>query len=252
MPSSTDRESELLQALVELADTLVDDYDIADLLHMLVIRCVDLTGAVAAGLMLANQRGGLQVLASSTEQTRLLELFQLQVDEGPCLEAFGSGETVIVEDLSTEAQRWPRFTPEALAQGFRSVQALPLRLRKQTIGALNLFGDQVGVLAPHDLKLARALADTATIGILHERAIRRAEVLTEQLQTALNNRITIEQAKGIIAHAGDLEMGQAFEVLRDHSRRTNTRLSAIAHDLVTGTIRAADLLSGSTSSPGTP
>ncbi|MGW0176347.1 GAF and ANTAR domain-containing protein [Rhodococcus sp. NPDC003322] len=250
MPSSAERETQLLQAFVDMADTLVDDYDVADLLHLLVNHCVNLLGAAAAGLMLSDQRGGLQVLASSTERTRLLELFQLQVDEGPCLEAFGSGETVTAADLSDESARWPRFAPEALKQGFRSVHAVPLRLRKQTIGALNLFGTETGTLSSRDVQVARALADAATIGILQERAIRRAEVLTEQLQTALNNRVTIEQAKGILAQAGDLEMGQAFEVLRDHSRNTGIRLSSIAHDLVTGAVEPAALLAETVRSPG--
>lgn len=211
MPSSAERETQLLQAFVEMADTLVDDYDVADLLHLLVNNCVRLLGSAAAGLMLSDQRGSLQVLASSTERTRLLELFQLQVDEGPCLEAFHSGEMVAAEDLSAESSRWPRFAPEALNQGFRSVHAVPLRLRKQTIGALNLFGTATGTLSDRDLQVARALADAATIGILQERAIRRAEVLTEQLQTALNNRVTIEQAKGILAQAGNLDQRRSDE-----------------------------------------
>ncbi|MFF0818612.1 GAF and ANTAR domain-containing protein [Rhodococcus sp. NPDC003318] len=249
MPSSAEREEQLLQALVEMTDTLVDDYDVADLLHLLVNYCVELVGASAAGLMLSDQRGSLQVLASSTEQTLLLELFQLQVDEGPCLDAYASGAMVTAVDLAAEAPRWPTFSRVALEQGFRSVHALPLRLRKQTIGALNLFGTETGALGARELKVARALADAATIGILHERALRRAEVLTEQLQTALNNRVTIEQAKGILAQAGDLDMGAAFEVLRAHSRRTSIRLSSIAHDLVTGVVEPADLLAAATDPP---
>ncbi|EME23087.1 GAF and ANTAR domain-containing protein [Rhodococcus triatomae] len=241
MPSSAEREELLLQALVDMADTLVDDYDVAELLHLLVNHCVDLVGAAAAGLMLSDQRGSLQVLASSTEQTRLLELFQIQVDEGPCLDAYATGETVTAVDLTEVGERWPTFAAVALDQGFRSVHAVPLRLRKETIGALNLFGDRPGPLGDRELKVARALADTATIGILHERALRRAEVLTEQLQSALNQRVTIEQAKGILAQAGNLDMGQAFEILRGHSRNTNTRLSLIAHDLVTGEVSPAQL-----------
>ncbi|MGW6693860.1 GAF and ANTAR domain-containing protein [Rhodococcus sp. NPDC054953] len=242
MPSSADRESRLVHAFVEMADTLVDDYDIADILHQLVNHCVDLLDAAAAGLLLSDQRGGLQVLACSSERTRLLELFQIQVDEGPCLEAFSTGEVVAATDLTTEIERWPRFAPEAVAQGFRSVHALPLRLRQQTIGALNLFGTQPGRLSEQDIQVARALADTATIGILQERALRRAEILTEQLQTALNNRVTIEQAKGILAQAGGLDMGQAFDVLRDHSRSTSSRLSEVAHAVVTGEMPPAALL----------
>jgi transcriptional regulator with GAF, ATPase, and Fis domain len=240
-PSAAGRETRLLAAFVEMADTLVDDYDIADVLHQLVWHCAELLDAVAAGLMLADQRGNLQVLAASTEQTRLLELFQLQTNEGPCLDCFHTGEPIAVPDVSLATQRWPRFASEALREGFRSVHAVPMRLRRQTIGALNFFGRRPGPLGEQDLRVARALADTATIGILQERAIRRSEVLTEQLQTALNNRITIEQAKGLLAHATGLEMDQAFEALRAHARSTSTRLSEIAHQLVTGTLRPSQI-----------
>lgn len=242
MSSRSDRESQLLEAFLELADTLVDDYDVADVLHQLVKHCVDLLDAAAAGLLLSDQRGGLQVLASSSERTRLLELFQVQANEGPCLEAFRGGVAVSVPDLATETQRWPRFAPHAIREGFRSVHALPLRLRRETLGAMNLFGTEPGTLNEQDMRVARALADAATIGILQERAIRRSEVLTEQLQNALNSRVTIEQAKGVLAHADGLEMDEAFELLRSRSRSSNTRLGDLAHQLVTGALRTDDLL----------
>lgn len=242
MPPSAERESQLLHAFLELADILVDDYDVAEVLQQLVERCVELLDAAAAGLLLSDQRGGLQMMASSSERARLLELFQLQSNEGPCLEAFRSGEPVTVADLSTEVERWPSFAPEAVREGFRSVHAVPLRLRRQTLGALNLFGSEPGQLDEQDMRVARALADAATIGILQDRAIRRGEVLTEQLQNALNSRITIEQAKGILAHAGGLEMDQAFELLRNHSRRNRARLGELAHQLATGTLHPDELL----------
>jgi GAF domain-containing protein len=209
---SQPRETRLVDAFVELADTLVDDYDVADLLHRLVEHSVDLLDAAAAGLMLADQRGGLQVLASSTETARLLELFQLQANEGPCLDAYRTGEPILVDDISavSTARRWPSFAPEAARQGYASVHAVPLRLRREVIGALNLFGHHTGALPEADLRVAQAMADTATIGILHERAVHRAETLTEQLQHALNNRTIIEQAKGVLAHAGNLDMDQSF------------------------------------------
>lgn len=241
-PTGAQRESHLLQAFVRMADTLVDEYDVADVLHQLVDHCVRLLDATAAGLMLSDQRGNLQVLASSSEQTRLLELFQLQNNEGPCLDCVRSGEPVIVDDLVEATPRWPIFAPQAIAQGFVSVAAIPLRLRRETIGALNLFDDAPGPLNPQDAQVARALADTATIGILQERAIHRGEVLTEQLQTALNSRIIIEQAKGALAYAADLEMEQAFETLRRHARRHGVRLSDVARQLVTGVLRPQDVL----------
>ncbi|HEV7974045.1 GAF and ANTAR domain-containing protein [Amycolatopsis sp.] len=236
------REPQLLQAFVQMADTLVDDYDVVDVLHQLVEHSLQLLPVAAAGIMLSDQRGHLQVLASSTEQARLLELFQVQNDEGPCLDCVRTRESVLVADLSETASRWPRFAPQALREGFSAVHAVPLRLRRETIGALNLFGREPGLLGERDLQVARALADIATIGILQERAIRRGEVLTEQLQTALNSRVAIEQAKGALAHAGNLDMDQAFAVLRFYARKNNARLSEVAHQIVTGALRLRNVL----------
>ncbi|MGH3094437.1 MAG: GAF and ANTAR domain-containing protein [Streptosporangiales bacterium] len=240
--SEAQRESRLVQAFVDMADTLVDDYDVADLLHQLAEHCVELLDAAAAGLMLADQRGSLQVLAYSTERTRLLELFQLQADEGPCLDCYRTGEPILVGDLSTTTARWPSFAPEAMREEFASVHAVPLRLRSEVIGALNLFGRETGSMTEQDLRVARALADTATIGILQERTIHRGDLLTEQLQSALNNRVMIEQAKGVLAHAGALEMDQAFEELRSYRRRHSARLSDIAHQLATGALHPSEVL----------
>jgi GAF domain-containing protein len=237
------RERELTQAFVELADTLVSDYDVADLLYGLVEHSVSLLDATAAGIMLADQRGGLQVMASTTERTRLLELFQLQNDEGPCLDCFHTGQPIAVSDLDAAAERWPRFAPAALAEGYAAVHALPLRLREEIIGALNLFSGQSGDLSAEDLQVAQALADVATIGILQERAIQHSETLIEQLQGALNSRIIIEQAKGVLAERGGVDMDHAFRQLRAYSRNTNTGLARVARDLVDGHLDANAVLS---------
>ena len=231
MVGMADRERQVTKAFVALADTLVDDYDIADLLHTLVQQCVELLDVAAAGLTLADERGSLQVLASSTEQARLLELFQLSIDEGPCVECFTGSAPVLVADIAAQASRWPRFAAEAARDGFASVHALPLRLRRQTIGALNLFGHAPGELSADDVGLAQGLADTATIGILQERAVRRGETLSEQLQTALNSRVIIEQAKGVLAVTGELTMDSAFTALRSYARRNNLRLSDVARTI---------------------
>lgn len=230
------RESRLLQAFVEMADTLIDDYDINEVMHRLVEYCVELLGVSAAGLMFADEGGGLQTLAYSTERARLLESFQLRANEGPCLDCYRTGEPILIDDLARMTNRWPVFAPEALDQGFHSVHAVPLRLRKEVIGALNLFGQASGPLREHDLQVARALADAATIGILHKRAVHRGDVLTEQLQIALNHRIGIEQGKGVLAYAGKLEMDDAFEALRGYVRHHGLRLAEVAHQLVTGTL----------------
>jgi GAF domain-containing protein len=224
----------LATIFVEVADTLVDEFDLLDFLHMLTARVARLVGAAAAGLMLADQRGRLEFVAGSDERVRLVELFQLQDQEGPCLEAFRTGVPVINVDLPDAAGRWPRFTPRAAAAGFRSVHAFPLRLRDQVIGALNVFGDgQGGGLAGGDVPIIQALADVATIGLLQERSIRRGEELTEQLRDALSSRIVIEQAKGAIAQATGVSVDEAFAAIRMYARRHNHRLADLSHAIVT-------------------
>ena len=191
------------EAFVELADTLVDDFDVMDFLHQVTVRCAQVLGVSAAGVLLADQRGALRVAAASTEQTRLLELLQLQTDQGPCPECFHTGRPIAVADLSAATNRWPRFTAEARRAGFASVHALPMRLRTDIIGALNLFGSRPGALDQDTLRLGQALADVATIGLLQARAIHHRETVAEQLQTALNSRIIIEQANvPVIVEAG--------------------------------------------------
>lgn len=239
------RERQIVDAFVALADTLVDDFDILELLQMLVEQSVGLLDADAAGLLLTDERGGLQVMASSSEQTRLLELFQLQNNEGPCLDCFSSGCQVLISDLKAEIDRWPQFVPEAKRQGFVSVHALPLRLRSVTIGAMNLFHGRPGALSDEDLKLGQSLTDVATIAILQERAIRRTENLSEQLQSALNSRVIIEQAKGVLAEKGTLDMDAAFARLRGYARSHNLRLGEAARGVVEGTVSSEMVLEAS-------
>jgi transcriptional regulator with GAF, ATPase, and Fis domain len=210
----------LSETFVELTDTLVADFDVIDFLHVLTDRSAALLDVSAAGLLLADQRGELRVVAASSEAARVLELFQLQNDQGPCLDCFRSGRPVTATDLGAD-QRWPRFADAAARAGFTAVQALPMRLREQVIGALNLFRAAPGVFDPMNVRVGQALADVATIGLLHERSMRRGEILNEQLQTALNNRVIIEQAKGKLAERLGLDMDQAFSLLRDHARARN-------------------------------
>jgi transcriptional regulator with GAF, ATPase, and Fis domain len=223
----------LATIFVEVADTLVDEFDLIEFLHMITERAAGLVDAAAAGLLLADQRGRLEFVAGTDENVRLLELVQLRNHEGPCLEAFLSGEPVINVNLQDAAERWPHFAPRATDAGFRSVQAFPLRLRSQVIGALNIFSDTMGGdLHGMDASIMQALADVATIGLLQERAVRRGEVLTEQLQGALNSRIIIEQAKGAVAQAGGISVDEAFIAIRGYARRHNRRLTDVAQALV--------------------
>ncbi len=235
------RDQALASAFVTLADTLVADYDVIELLHQLTVECVEVLGVDAAGLLLSDQRGTLQMAAASTERARVVELFQLQSDEGPCLDCFRTSRPVAAPDLR-EMTDWPRFIAYTLETGYRSVHALPMRLRSETIGALNLFRVDPGALGAEELRIAQALADVATIGILQERAIRRREVLAEQLQGALNSRVIIEQAKGVLAERGQLDMERAFVLIRGYARSTNQLLSDVALSIVNGTTTADALL----------
>ena len=226
-------ETQLADVFVEMADTLVDDFDVIDFLHVLTERCVQLLDVSAAGLLLTDGRGTLQVVAASSERTRLLELFQLQTDEGPCLDCFRTGAPVSVADLPS-AGRWPRFTAAAAEVGFAAVHALPMRLRTDVIGALNLFDTDPACLDEGKLRIGQALADIATIGLLQQRAIHRRDVLTEQLQTALNSRVLIEQAKGVLAERLHVAVDDAFTLLRSSARSRNRRLSDLAQAIVDG------------------
>jgi GAF domain-containing protein len=218
----------LSRIFVEVADTLVDDFDLLDFLHMLTVRTADLVGASAVGLLLADQRGELRFVAASDEKARILEIFQAQVSEGPCFDAYRSA--VLNADLSEAATRWPEFTRHALAAGFRSVHAFPMRVRQEVIGALNVFGSTAGGnLDDAEGRIVQALTDVAAIALLQERAVRRGELLSEQLQGALTSRIVIEQAKGVVAQAHGISIVAAFTALRGYARRTNRKLTDVAH-----------------------
>ncbi|WP_329360763.1 GAF and ANTAR domain-containing protein [Streptomyces sp. NBC_01483] len=222
----------LAKTFVELADNLVADFDLIDFLRLLTDRCVGMLGASAAGVLLADRDGELRVMAASDEQVRLLELFQLQNDEGPCLDCFRTGAPVIVANLSGEADRWPRFVAAAHRSGFGSVQALPMRLRDEVVGALNLFHATPGPFESDATPLAQALADVATISLLQQRTAHRSTVLNEQLQSALNSRVLIEQAKGKLAERRGIDMEQAFTTLRGYARAHNRRLSDLARAFI--------------------
>jgi len=223
----------LSQIFVEVADTLVDDFDLVEFLHMLTVRTATLVGASAVGLLLADPQGKLRFMAASSEKARLLELIQVQASEGPCFDAYRTAEPVINADLSAAVTRWPDFTRQALKAGFRSVHAFPMRLRREVIGALNVFGSEVGGFDGADAQVVQALTDLAAIALLQERAVRRGELLTEQLQAALNSRIVIEQAKGAIAQRFDISVDGAFAVLRAYARRHHRKLTELAQEVVT-------------------
>jgi hypothetical protein len=215
---------------------------------------VDLLAVEAVGILLTDQVGHLQPVAASSEQARLLELFQLQSEEGPCLECFANGQAIVIASLATEAGRWPMFAEKAMAAGFTGLVALPMRLRAQRIGAMNLFtagavgtgGAAAGPRAGADVSawtVAQAFADVATIGILGQRAAHEQELLAQQLQFALNSRVTIEQAKGVLAERGQMSVDRAFVVMRDFARRSNRKLVSVAQAVINGDAVVAGLAS---------
>lgn len=233
-PAAIAQQARLAEAFVMLADTLVTDFDVADLLDVLVQTSVDVLGATAAGLLIIDHQGLLRVAASSSEATGLLEAFQLQAEEGPCLDAFHT-KRAVTADLTDVATLWPTFAPVAVSVGLRSVHALPMRLRDQSIGALNLFHSQ-SEPQDVDLRVAQALADAATIGILHQQSARAGNLVNEQLQAALNSRVVIEQAKGVLAATGHVDMDTAFQQLRRYSRDHNAKLGELASQIANGSV----------------
>lgn len=244
-----DREALLVSTFVQLTDTLVDDFDIIDLLTVLADSCVELRLAAAAGILLVDEDSKLRVMAASSDRARLLELFQLQNDEGPCLDAFAGKEPVVEFNLRTAKARWPIFAPEAVDAGFRSVYAVPLRLRSTVIGALNLFGDQAGEIPSADLRIARALADVVSIAIIQNQTIKESEVRAVQLKRALDSRVAIEQAKGMLAERNHIDMDSAFRHLRSFARNTRRHLTAVAVDVVSGAVALDEVRAGSSASP---
>jgi len=225
----------LAAVFVELADTLVDDFDVFDTLHILTTKSVELLDVAAAGLLLTDEGDDLRLVVSSTEQARLLEVFQLDHAEGPCVDCYHTGRPVLEPRLEDARDRWPNFAGTATSAGFNSVIALPMRLRRQVIGGLNLFGTgDTRPIGDEDVRIAQSLADAATIAILQDRVARGRSIVNEQLQTALNTRVVVEQAKGVLSSHLSVTPDAAFEVLRSRARSTRRRLSDVAGAVVAG------------------
>lgn len=228
------REHQLLGTFVTLADSLVDDFDVVDVLQHLVDECISLFDASAAGILLLSPTNQLEVIVSTSERSELVELMQLKVGAGPCVEATTTGEVVSVDDIDQIADRWPAFAADARASGFSSIHAIPLRLRDSTLGSLNLLRDEPGPLNAADAAAAQALADIATISILQQRLVEESELAQAQLQRALDSRVVIEQAKGYLAQRQGIDMDEAFALIRSHARRTQTRIGVVAAEVIAG------------------
>ncbi|MFP7761616.1 ANTAR domain-containing protein [Marisediminicola sp. LYQ134] len=237
------REQRLNQTFVRLADTLVEDYDVVNMLHVLVEECADLFDTNAGGLMLADKQGDLHLVASTSESAELVEIMQLNAGAGPCVECFHTGVAVSVPDIDLTHDRWPQFSRVAAGQGYRSMYATPLRLRGRTLGAMNLFSTQVGALNERDVTAARALADVATIGIVQERVIREGNIVATQLQHALDSRVVIEQAKGVLYEIRGYDMDEAFNALRRYARSHNLSLRSVAAAIISKRLDPSELQS---------
>ena len=239
---SVDRERGVIAAFVGIAKSLTEGYDVVDLYTTLTTDCVRLLDVAAAGLLLADAGGTLHLMAASSERTRDIETFQLQRHEGPCLDCYRDGAPVLADDLAGESQRWPQFVPAALSAGFTSVHALPMRLQDAVLGTLGLFGTEPGRLSADDLHLGQALAATASLALVAERNSADKDALNAQLHTALQSRVILEQAKGLLAQSGDLDMEQAFAVLRRYARDHNQKLSHVAAQAVERTLPTGVIL----------
>lgn len=236
------RERDIIRAFVDLSNELVDGYDIVELLVRLTMNCAQLLNVASSGLLLADRHGVLHLIAASSERTHDLEVFQLQREEGPCLDCYHTGYAVTVPNLADEVERWPQFASAAQALGFASVHAVPMRLRDTVLGTLGLFGDRPGGLEADDLVLAQALVHVASVAIVNEKSASDRDVINAQLQHALNSRIVLEQAKGVLAYAGKLDMDRAFNVLRRYARDHGARLSDVASRIVNRDLRSEEVL----------
>jgi GAF domain-containing protein len=232
----TSRESRLNAAFAALAETLTSEYDVVELLHTLMGECIGLLDVQAGGLLLANPHGELELVASTSEAASFVEVMQLNAGAGPCIDCFHTGEPVSVADVRDARPDWAPFTEAALQEGYHSTYGVPLRVRSQIIGAMGLFRSEAGELAPADAATAQALANVAAIGILQERVLRESAIVAEQLQRALDSRVLIEQAKGVLAALNDLDMDEAFQMLRDHARRNNLNLHSVAQGVIERTV----------------
>lgn len=236
------REEQIVATFVELADTMVDDFDVVEFLHRVVQRSMELLGCTEVGLLLVNATGRLQVMASSSERSEALELLQSQNEEGPCFDCYRGSRMVVSENLAGDRERWPGFAQAAVDRGISSVHAIPMRVRGETIGALNLFNTEVGRIADRDVPLGQGMADIAAVALLQERAVRETRGVVEQLQGALNSRVLIEQAKGVLAERAQVSVDTAFVCVRAYSRAHNRRLSDVARDIVEQRLAARELI----------
>lgn len=237
------RETRVLGAVVTLVDSLLEDFDIVELLTDLTEQCAQLLDVAAAGLLLAGPRHDLQFMAATSPESRHLEMIQLQAEEGPCRDCYLNGQPVSAPNLVAETARWPRFVDAAVDAGFASVHAVPMRAAGTVLGALGLFGVDTGELGDADLLVAQTLAHIASVAILQEHAPAPTNVLS-QLKAALASRVVVEQAKGFVRERFDLSLESAFVVLRRYAATHDEHLTEVARRLVSNPDQRQDVLDG--------
>jgi hypothetical protein len=225
------RETRVLNAVVALVDSLLDDFDVVDLLTSLTEHCAELLDFEAAGFLLADPLQQLRLLAATSEQARELELFQLQADEGPCVDCYATGQPVSVADIQGAIERWPRFVPAAVGAGFVSVHAVPMRAAGIVLGALGLFGTRSAELTKADLLVGQTLTHIACVAILQEHPPTPSTVMP-QLRSALTSRVIVEQAKGFLRERLDVSVEEAFNLLRTYARVHGEHLTDVSRRLI--------------------
>ncbi|MGW0903191.1 ANTAR domain-containing protein [Streptomyces sp. NPDC002853] len=226
------REQHIARTFVELADTLVEDFDVIDFLHQMTVRCQELLDVTDAAVFLAHPNLNLHSPAPCDPSPALQDVVDAACRQGPAVDAHRTTRPVASLRLVDAAARWPQFTPHLLNAGYTLATALPMRLRQDNIGSLLLLHTGDRALNPDDLALAQALADAATIGLIQARTIRQQHTVNEQLHGALQSRIIIEQAKGVLAARSNVTLNQAFDVLRRYARQHRILLSRVARDVI--------------------
>jgi hypothetical protein len=239
--TKTPRETQVLEAVVTVVDSLLDDFDVVDLLTELTSRLAQLLDVAAAGLLLADPLGRLRLMAATSEQARELELFQLQADEGPCVDSYTTGQPVSIADLGVDVERWPRFVPAARDAGFASVHAVPMRAARSVLGAVGLFGTRPGELDDADLLVARTLAHIACVALLQEHPPTPDTVLP-RLRSAFAGRVVVEQAKGFLRESLDVSVEDAFGLMRTYARENRQHLTDVARRLMTDRVARRELI----------
>lgn len=237
------RETRLLEAVVSLVDSLLEDFDVVELVTDLTRQCAQLLDVASAGLLLAGPDGQLRLVTATSGRTAELELFQLQTHEGPCLECYRTGRQLSVADLRTAARRWPGFVEAARRQGFASVHAIPMRAAGTVIGALGLFGVTPGELNPLDLAVGQTLAHVATVAILQQHGP-APETVSIRLRDVLRQQVLVEQAKGLVHDALRVPLDEAATLLRAYARRHHRHLTDVCETLVSDRGQRPMLLAG--------